>query len=291
MEAVSIVSVEGNWDTAINARRLDFAAAAFRRADADFIISSGTYEPGLPSTDRALVKKLGEQNADALRDLQGIDPALVIPAYAFPFEFTYTVIEAFGNACVIGWLISGFERRSIPGRVDFAPVSSGAHCERVHVLNIRACQALTQFNVATAVRRQKLSGPDDPERVEREAGKLRQLTRPGGVIATGRWFHGDEERSFDDPALMRATFAGMIKAIFPGLAEDEVWHLTGARPLAQRYAIMQMLCEVSAKRELGPLVLNRIVERTKRRFAGAFDETHAKRMAERLEKTAGKIER
>jgi hypothetical protein len=247
MDTLSIVSLEGSWDAAINDRRLKLAAAAFRQRNADFIISSGTYEPGSSVSDCAGVRRLGERNAYTLRDVYYLDPAVIIPAYAFPFEFTYTIIEAFGNACVIGWLMSGFEMRSELGRVDFLPVSSGVHCRRVQILNVRACQALKQFNVEATVKRQQPSGPGERHSIENEAVKLRELTWAGGVIATGRWFHGDEEWSFDDQKLMRATMAAMIKTVLPGLGEDKIRRIAGAESMSRRYEIMQMLCEISAK--------------------------------------------
>ena len=283
-DTFSIVSLEGNWDAATNAQRLDLAAAAFDRSNADFIISSGTYEPGASVETCARPKKLGERNAETLCNIRGIDPALVIPAYTFPFEFTYTTIEAFGNACAIGWLMSGFERRADPGYVNFAPISSGVHCRRVYILNVRACQALVQFNVDTTVKRQTPLSPNEPSMVESEERKLHELTRLDGALATGRWLHGNAVMSFDDPGLMRATMAGMIKATFPGLEKEEAGRIGAVQSTAQRYAILQMLCEASGRKVLGSRALDGIFERAAQRFEGAFDETYARQIAERLAK-------
>jgi hypothetical protein len=287
MDVLSIVSLEGNWNAAINGRRLELASTAFRRSNADFIISSGTYKPGSSASECRRLKKLGERNTDTLRSLHDIDSALIIPVHAFPFEFTYTTIEAFGNACVIGWLTTRFERQSHPIQVDFAPISSGAHCRRVHVLNTRAFRALSQFNVETTVKPQQPLEMEEADMIESEERKLRELMRPSGVIATGRWIHGDTaEWSFDDPQLMRITMARLIKAVLPGSGEEQVDEIIRIAPLAQRYGIMQMLCEVSANRELSSSALERIFSRTARRFAGAFDEGSATRMAEQLARAA-----
>lgn len=280
MDALTIVSLEGNWDAAINARRLDLAGTAFRDSNADFVIVSGTHEPGTSASNGVRSKKLGERNTQTLRDVHDIDSALIIPAHAFPFEFTYTTIEAFGNACMIGWLMSGFERQSDPHHVDFAPISSGVHCQRVHVLNVRACHALKQFNVETTVKRQQPLGPDEPDVINSEVRKLDELTRVGGIIATGRWFHRDEEWSFDDPWLMRATMVRMMSAVLPALTENQIRQIAGVASVSSRYAIMQMLCEVSADRQLGPFALDCILTRTAQRFAGAFDDSSVRHIAE-----------
>jgi hypothetical protein len=284
MAALSIVSLEGNWDAAINAGRLAVAVSTFSQSNADFIIVSGTYEPGSAVNARAPSRKLGERNTQILRDVSDIDPALIVPAHAFPFDFTYTTIEAFGNACVLGWLMSGFTRQPVAGHVDFAPISSGVHCRRVHALNVRACQALEQFNVKARVLRQQPLDPDEPEMIASEARKLDELTRADGVIATGRWFHGAEEWSFDDPHLMRAMIARMFITVVPGFAESQIQRMEAAATLAQRYGLLQMVCEISANGALSSSAVERILARASRRFAGEFDVASATRTAEYLQR-------
>jgi hypothetical protein len=282
--SLSVVSLEGNWNAAINAPRLELAASLFTRSNADFMIVSGTFEPGSMASSRGGVQKLGRRNTEALRIAHDIDPALIIPAHEFPFDFTYTTIEAFGNACVLGWLMSGFEKQSDPVRVDFAPISSGAHCQRVHALNLRACQALTQFNVETRVEQQQPLEPDEPEIV---ASELTKLTQAGAVISTGRWLHGAQEWSFDDPHLMRTTMEGLFIATIPGFAESQIRRIGAAATLAQRYGLMQMVCEISANAKLTSSALERIFARTSRRFGSEFDIASASQAAEYLARPIG----
>jgi hypothetical protein len=284
MDALTMVSLEGNWDTIINARRVELAARAFREYNAEFLIVSGTYEPGTSPGKGASTGKLGERNTQALRGRYDIDPALIIPAHAFPFEFTYTTVEALANACVIGWLMSGLERQSELREVDFAPISSGAHCQRVHVLNVRACHALRQFNVDVKVKQQEPSDSDEPHMIASEARKLSELTQGGGVITTGRWIHCEEEWSFDDARLMRAMMIQMMNTVLPGFTQNQIRPIINAASLAQRYAIMQMLGELSANRQFAPSALDRILARTTQRFAAAVNEPSAIQIAEYLKR-------
>lgn len=282
MDALSIVSLEGNWDSAINTLRLDHAVATFHGVDADFIICSGTYNPASVAGECTHIRKLGERNADILRCAHDINDALIIPAYAFPFEFTYTTIAAFGNACVIGWLMSGLNRRSKLARVNFTPVSSGVHCRRVKVLNVRACEALTQFNIETTVTCESPSGPDDQDMIDSEEEKLRELTIEGGIIDTGRWFHGDHERSFDSQEFMHVTVGAMIKSVFRGLGEDDIRQVINIESIALRYVVMQVICKISAGTDIGSLGLDRIIATTRGRFTDTFDERNATKIVDRL---------
>jgi hypothetical protein len=282
MTAPFLVSLEGNWDATINARRTALAAAAFRESNADFIIVSGTHEPGAPAHDRMRLRKLGERNTAALHEVHGIDPAFIIPGFALPFEFTYTTIAAFGNACIIGWLMSGLQRLPDPAPVAFAPISSGAHCQRVHVLNVRACQALTRFNVETTVMQQQPCH-DEPHMVATEASKLKELTRNGGTVATGRWLHGNEHRSFHDPQRMRATIAHLLCAVLAEPAASQLQEIAGAVSVAQRHVLMQMLCEFSLCKQLESRALERIFARSAARFGDAIDATAASAIAQSMQ--------
>lgn len=278
MDVFSITSIEGNWDARTNSQRVELAAAAFQQIEADFIISSGTYKPGTSAISQAPIRKLGARNAEILSNVYGIDSALIIPVWAFPFDYTYTTIEAFGNATAIGWLISGLERRSATGHVDFAPISSGVHCERVHILNVRACEGLAQFNVETSVKRQQPSDLGEADLIASERRKVDQLMEKDGVIATGRWLHGEELWSLDDPYLMRAMMAGMARAVLPGLEEGEADSILRTQSIAQRYAIMQVFCEASIRSRCDSSAIDRIMKRVARRFPQTFDQSAARQV-------------
>jgi hypothetical protein len=120
--------------------------------------------------------------------------------------------------------------------------------------------------------------------IANEARKLQELTQGGGVIATGRWIHCEEEFSFDDARLMRAMIIQMMNTVLPGFTQNQIRPITSAASLGHRYAILQMLGELSANGQLDSPALDRILARTTQHFAAGVIEPSVIQIAEYLKR-------
>jgi hypothetical protein len=83
---------------------------------------------------------------------------------------------------------------------------------------------------------------------------------------------------------MRAMMIQMMNTVLPGFTQNQIRPIINAASLAQRYAIMQMLGELSANRQFAPSALDRILARTTQRFAAAVNEPSAIQIAEYLKR-------
>lgn len=245
---MEIVSVEGNWDDRINERRLDRAAFYFKEHSSDFIIVSGTYQPGVVNRNRGV--KLGERNAALLQDKHGIPALRVFPAHQFPFEFTYTTIEAFANATTIGWIQSGLQADASRTMLSFTPVTSGTHVTRVALLNHRACKALRQFNIEVRVNILKDELDNDEISSVDEHCKIQKLLAPGAALDTGNWYHGDHLRSLDDADSMREHMRLLIRKLLPTASPADIDSLLSEPSFAVRVFIASLLGHISAGNQL-----------------------------------------
>jgi hypothetical protein len=81
---------------------------------------------------------------------------------------------------------------------------------------------------------------------------------------------------------MRTMMARMIKTLLPKSGEEQVRRIVGVASIAQRYGIMQMLCEISMHGVLGSAALEGILARAAGKFPTSFDAASAIRSAAHL---------
>lgn len=244
---IHVLSIEGNWNRSVNKKRLEMAAEEFHRTDPVCIIASGTYEPGKINNSNR--KKLGFENSQLLARQYSIPASRIFPAYQYPWEFTYTTIEAFSNACTIAWIFSGFRKQAQTIPITFIPVTNNTHVDRVLALNKRACEALDRLNLSVNVQapvrvRNTPALSDDPTSME-EILKLKSLLSPDGVVTTGKWKHGDEERSFDDLELMKYSFEKLLSNILPGGNNSDLNYLLALESTDMRLATSRVLSQIA----------------------------------------------
>ncbi|RKJ31072.1 hypothetical protein D7X25_36370, partial [bacterium 1XD42-8] len=130
------VSIEGNWDKDIHDKRIAYGASILKEDEFSFAIASGTYAP--PSYSSFYEGRLGEYTRETLIKEYGIQAMRILPAYLFPYSSTYTIIDAFANATLIGWVSCGLKKREEEINVLLEPSTSAFHGQRVEILNHRA---------------------------------------------------------------------------------------------------------------------------------------------------------
>jgi hypothetical protein len=207
------ISIEGNWDKEIQDKRIAQAAMILEKNKSSLAIASATYAP--PSYSSFFEGRLGEYTKDILINKYGIPAMRIIPAYLFPYPSTYTIIDAFVNAALTGWISCGLRKRSDPINVLLEPVTSEFHGLRVETLNNRACQYLRDFNVNLELLcRNKLPLTELEKEYPEEVVRLSQLQSEGGLIATGEWNDNGRARSYDDLKSMKQDLSEAFKSVF-----------------------------------------------------------------------------
>lgn len=180
------VSIEGNWDKDIHDKRIAHAAMILMEDESSLAIASATCAP--PSYTSFFQGRLGEYTKEILINKYGIPAMRIIPAYRFPYGSSYTIIDAFTNAAVIGWVSCGLKRRNREINVLFEPSTSDFHGLRVETLNNRACQYLRNFNVnMDIICKNKLPLPILKKDYPEEAARLSEMQSVKGLMATGEW--------------------------------------------------------------------------------------------------------
>ena len=206
------VSIEGNWDKEIHDERIARAAMILEKNKLSFAIASATYAPAAYSS--FCEGRLGEYTKDILINKYGIPAMRILPAYLFPYPSTYTIIDAFANAALIGWVSCGLRKRSNQIDVLHEPVTSEFHGLRVEMLNNRACKYLRNFNVSTKLLcKNKLSFIELEKEYPEEVIRLSQLQSKGGLIATGVWSDNGKTRSYDVLDSMKHDLAEAFKSV------------------------------------------------------------------------------
>ena len=191
------VSIEGNWDKDIHDKRIAYAAKILMEDEFSLAIASATCAP--PSYSSFFQGRLGEYTKEMLINKYGIPAMRIIPAYRFPYDWTYTIMDAFTNAAVIGWVSCGLKRRNREINVLFEPSTSDFHGLRVETLNNRACQYLGNLNVNIELSsRNKLPLSILKKDYPDEAARLSEMQSTEGLISTGEWVDNGKIRSFDD---------------------------------------------------------------------------------------------
>lgn len=207
------VSIEGNWDKDIHDKRIAHAAMILMKDKSSLAIASATCAP--PSYSSFFQGRLGEYTKDILINKYGIPAMRIIPAYRFPYGSTYTIIDAFTNAVVIGWVSCGLKRRNSEINVLFEPSTTDFHGLRVEALNKRSCQYLRDFNVNMELLcRNKLPLPILKKDYPQEAARLSEMQSKKGIIATGEWVDNGKTRSYDDIHSMKYDLVEAFKSVF-----------------------------------------------------------------------------
>ena len=119
------VSIEGNWDKDIHDKRIEHAAMILEKNKHSLAIASGIYAPSTYSS--FFSGRLGEYTKEILINKYGIPAMRIMPAYLFPYDSTYTIMDAFANAALIGWLSCGLRKRSNEMNVLLEPCTSEFH--------------------------------------------------------------------------------------------------------------------------------------------------------------------
>ena len=207
------VSIEGNWDKDIHDERIAYGASILKEDECSFAIASGTYAP--PSYSSFYEGRLGEYTRERLIKEYGIEARRIVPAYLFPYRSTYTILDAFANAVLIGWVSCGLKKREEEIKVLLEPSTSAFHGQRVEILNRRACQYLQELGVRVELLcKNKLSY----ERLEREhqeeMTRLQEMQRREGLITTGEWLDHGVRKSYDDMEGMKNDLEEAFKETF-----------------------------------------------------------------------------
>lgn len=210
LKPLIFVSVEGFWEKTVHDARVAEAAKKLREYPLAFAIATATYPPAQCTcfTDRPL----GEYSAHKLIEKYGINPARIIPAYRLPQKTTYTIIDAYSNAMMIGWLCGNLSQNANTIHASLYPVSDGfrAQQERILLLNTRATDALKKLSIeltihpaAETLTFEQISAID-----QEEAQKLASLKKPGSLLYTGTWAgNSGITRSFDNIEAMKNEIA------------------------------------------------------------------------------------
>lgn len=207
------VSIEGNWDKEIHDERIAHAAKILTEDEYSLAIASATCAP--PSYTSFFQGRLGEYTKEILINKYDIPAMRIIPAYRFPNGSSYTIIDAFTNAAVIGWVSCGLKRRNREINVLFEPSTSDFHGLRVETLNNRACQYLRNFNVNMDILcRNKLPLPILKKDYPEEAARLSEMQSTKGLMATGEWVDNGKTRSFDDLNHIRHDLFESFRSVF-----------------------------------------------------------------------------
>uniref|UniRef100_UPI0032E3D53D hypothetical protein n=1 Tax=Lacrimispora sp. TaxID=2719234 RepID=UPI0032E3D53D len=201
------------WDKDIHDKRIAHAAMILMKDKSSLAIASATCAP--PSYSSFFQGRLGEYTKDILINKYGIPAMRIIPAYRFPYGSTYTIIDAFTNAVVIGWVSCGLKRRNSEINVLFEPSTTDFHGLRVEALNKRSCQYLRDFNVNIELLcRNKLPLPILEKDYPQEAARLSEMQSKKGIIATGEWVDNGKTRSYDDLHSMKYDLVEAFKSVF-----------------------------------------------------------------------------
>jgi len=217
--SLHFVSIEGNWEKYLHEERIANAAIALTNNNS-FAIASGTNSP--PEYASFFNGKLGVYTRDILMHDYNIPAMRIIPAFLFPYNLTYTIIDAFTNASIIGWISCGLKKRVNKINVTFEPNTSAFHWGRVELINNRACEYLRKLNVnVNLLCKNKDSKIEMNNKFREENVRLSALHSKGGLLETGKWTDNGRDRSFDDICDMKVDLFKAIHSTLPSLSLDE----------------------------------------------------------------------
>lgn len=217
---LGFVSIEGNWNKHLHEERIANAASSLINNKNSFAIASGTNSP--PQHASFFNGKLGVYTRDMLIRDYNIPAIRIIPAFLFPYSLTYTIIDAFTNAAIIGWISCGLKRRTDKINVTFEPSTSSFHWRRVELINNRACECLKGLNVNVSLLcRNKAFKTGKDKNAQEEALRLSALRSKGGLLETGNWMDNGRDRNLDDISYMMSDLFKAFNSTFPSLPFDK----------------------------------------------------------------------
>lgn len=218
LKPLKFISVEGFWEKPIHEARIAEAAKKLLAIPEAFAIATATHAP-TPCVSFTNLP-LGQYTANSLINDYKIAPIRILPAYLFDQKTTYTIIDAYSNAMMIGWLCTGLNKSEQAVNTKLHPATSGfiAQGERIVALNNRALKALKNLNIdAKLIIDKSMLIPFDRLQKEcpEEFNKLTKINEPNGVIETGVW-NGNSglKRGFDDIDTMRIEITKAFNKIF-----------------------------------------------------------------------------
>jgi hypothetical protein len=217
LKPLKFISVEGFWEKPIHEQRVAAAAEKLQEDPLAFAIATATHAPA--SCTSFTDEPLGQYTARTLINDYKIAPMRILPAYLFPQKTTYTIIDAYSNAIMIGWLCCGLSKSATTVEAELEPVSAGFNEQRARIvtLNTRALKILRTLSVQVAITPTPAYIPFAKllEASEEERSKLAKIQEPDGVIATGCW-HGNSgvHRSFDNIEAMHNEIALAFTKVF-----------------------------------------------------------------------------
>jgi hypothetical protein len=226
LKPLKFISVEGFWEKPTHEARIEEAAEKLQAIPEAFAIATATHAPASCVSFTNL--PLGQYTANRLIKDYGIAPTRILPAYLFDQKTTYTIVDAYSNAIMIGWLCSGLTKSKKTINAELSPVTSGfiAQGERIIALNNRSLQALNNINInAKVIVDKSMVIPFEhlPNECPEEFDKLTKIKKPGEVIATGTW-NGNSgiKRSFNDIDAMHRETTKAFSKIFGSHADYSV---------------------------------------------------------------------
>ena len=213
LSQLKFISVEGNWDQSIHDARLSMAANIISEDHKCYAIASGTRPPAQYSSFTKT--SLGEYTSKRLIEKANSTSVRIFPAYLIPHEFTYTILDAYTNSIIIGWLASGLKTRSSSIKVVLIPVTSKFHTQRVLAINKKAVECLSLFGLNVEV---ESAFPPDSNDIysscPEENKKISKMREKDGILSTGTWIDGERQRSFGDIEIMRKDLLAAISSTF-----------------------------------------------------------------------------
>ncbi len=216
------VSIEGNWDKDIHDKRIAYGASILKEDEFSFAIASGTYAP--PSYSSFYEGRLGEYTRETLIKEYGIQAMRILPAYLFPYSSTYTIIDAFANATLIGWVSCGLKKREEEINVLLEPSTSAFHGQRVEILNHRACKYLQKLGVRVELLcKNKLSYEALERDHQEEITRLQEMQKREGLITTGEWLDHGKRKSYDDMERMKEDLEEAFKETFQSAFCEDIY--------------------------------------------------------------------
>ena len=240
------VSIEGNWDKNIHDERIAYAANILKKDESSFAIASGTCAPA--SYSSFFQGRLGKYTRETLMNQYGIQAMRILPAYLFPYNSTYTIIDAFANAALIGWGSCGLKKREDGIKVLFELGTSAFHGQRVEILNHRACKYLQEFGVHVELKcKNKLPWEEMERGHQEEVTRLQEMQGREGLITTGEWLDHGKRRSYDDINRMKEDLEEAFKEAGWSLNSIDI----GSFSDLERLLFTLLWNELAGKKRLG----------------------------------------
>lgn len=218
LKTLKFVSVEGFWEKEVHEARVAEAAKKLVDNPSAFAIATATYAPP-PSVSFTNIP-LGKYTSNKLIQEFGIPSSRILPAYLFDQKTTYTIIDAYSNAIMIGWLCCGLTQCTKTVHAELYPVTAGfpEQAERILTLNTRSLKPLASLGISVKLNLDTSNIiPFEQLLINcpEEANKLIKIKQPGELIATGCW-NGNSgiKRCFDDIGGMRNEIVNAFRKIF-----------------------------------------------------------------------------